>query len=184
MCFCALLNCALTAPVPAGAVVSSSQAPALAYAEQLACVLIANLGDGGLAAKTGTEGTQLPTVAALADSLLGSLLKAFPALYNSQACYAALLAQLQEEEGDAPMGQVSCRACFLVCLSTLVCLRRWRSVRGWASWRQQPIASACCNQRGARVQQQVVQGVLKPLSSVPQLRHRMPARCQGCAPNT
>lgn len=117
MCFCALLNCALAAPVSAGAVVSSSHAPALAYAEQLACVLIANLGDGGLAAKTGTEGTQLPTVAALADSLLGSLLKAFPALYNSQACYAALLAQLQEEEGDAPMGQVGGCACRLVCVS-------------------------------------------------------------------
>lgn len=85
----------------------SSHAPALAYAEQLACVLIANLGDGGLRAKTSTEGTQVPTVAALADSLLGSLLAAFPALYHSQACYAALLAQLQEEEGDAPMGQVS-----------------------------------------------------------------------------
>lgn len=88
-----------------GADVGSSSAPALAYAEQLACVLIANLGDGGSSA---TEGTQLPTVAALADSLLGSLLKAFPALYHSHACYAALLAQLQEEEGDAPMGQVGC----------------------------------------------------------------------------
>jgi hypothetical protein len=94
----------------AGADSGSSHAPALAYAEQLACVLIANLGDGGLRAKTSTEGTQVPTVAALADSLLGSLLAAFPALYHSHACYAALLAQLQEEEGDAPMGQVgSCQ---------------------------------------------------------------------------
>lgn len=76
------------------------------YAEQLACVLIANLGDGDVRAKTSSEGTQVPTVAALADSLLGRLCAAFPALYHSHACYAALLAQLQEEEGDAPMGQV------------------------------------------------------------------------------
>lgn len=48
----------------------------------------------------------MPTVAALADGQLGTLLAAFPALYHSHACYAALLAQLQEEEGDAPMGQV------------------------------------------------------------------------------
>lgn len=83
-------------------------------------MLIANLGDGGLRAKTSTEGTQVPTVAALADSLLGSLLAAFPALYHSQACYAALLAQLQEEEGDAPMGQVgSCQLLSPFCLVRL-----------------------------------------------------------------
>lgn len=78
-------------------------------------MLIANLGDSGSSAKTGTEGAQLPTVAALADSLLGSLLKAFPALYHSHACYAALLAQLQEEEGDAPMGQVGRTAAVWYC---------------------------------------------------------------------
>lgn len=50
-------------------------------------------------------------MAALADSILGALVGAFPALYHSHACYAALLAQLQEEEGDVPMGQV----CVCVC---------------------------------------------------------------------
>lgn len=100
---------------PAGARVSSPCAPALAYAEQLACVLIANLGDGGLRSKTSVDGTQVPTVAALSDSLLKSLLDAFPALYHSHACYAALLAQLQEEEGDTPLCQVG--VCAPICLA-------------------------------------------------------------------
>jgi hypothetical protein len=82
-------------------------------------VLIANLGDGDLRAKTSTEGTQVPTVAALADSLLGRLCAGFPALYHSHACYAALLAQLQEEEGDAPMGQVC------ICQAAGDCAELW-----------------------------------------------------------
>jgi hypothetical protein len=81
-------------------------APAHAYAEQLACALIANLA-GGLGSPTATDGTSAPTVASLADSLLQQLLNAFPALYHSQTCYCALLVQLQQEEGDTPMGQVS-----------------------------------------------------------------------------
>eukprot|EP00878_Enallax_costatus_P012821 GHUV01013388.1.p1 GENE.GHUV01013388.1~~GHUV01013388.1.p1 ORF type:complete len:2087 (+),score=705.77 GHUV01013388.1:215-6475(+) len=80
-------------------------APALAYAEQLACALIANLG-GGLGPGTVTEGTSAPVVAALADELLPVLLEAFPALLHSQLRYCALLVQLQREEGDIPMGQV------------------------------------------------------------------------------
>lgn len=81
-------------------------APALAYAEQAACALIAHLAGGGLGAAGTTQGTATPTVAALADALLDRLLAAFPALYHSQPCYAALLMQLQVEEGDVPMGQV------------------------------------------------------------------------------
>ncbi|KAF8068220.1 PI4KA1 [Scenedesmus sp. PABB004] len=80
-------------------------APALAYAEQLACALIANLG-GGLGAGAATAGTSAPAVAALADELLVALLAAFPALLHSQPCYCALLAQLEQEEGDAAMGAV------------------------------------------------------------------------------
>lgn len=115
----------LVASCCAGADVTSSNAPALAYAEQLACVLIANLGDGGV--KASGEGPLIPTVAALADSLLKLLLNAFPALYHSHACYAALLAQLQEEEGDVPMGQV--RPCLLRgthnnCIHSPPCSRR------------------------------------------------------------
>jgi len=81
-------------------------APAYAYAEQLACALIAHLA-GGLEYPAATDGTPAPTVASLADSLLQMLLNAFPALYHSQTCYCALLVQLQQEEGDTPMGQVS-----------------------------------------------------------------------------
>lgn len=83
----------------------AAPAPALAYAEQLACALIANLA-GGLGAATATEGTAAPAVAALANELLGMALASFPALYHSQACYYALLVQLQKEEGDVDMGQV------------------------------------------------------------------------------
>jgi hypothetical protein len=46
-------------------------------------------------------------VAALADELLVQLLAAFPALYHNQACYCGLLVQLQQEEGDVPLGKVS-----------------------------------------------------------------------------
>lgn len=80
-------------------------APALAYAEQLACVLIANLA-GGLGTVSATVSSTAPVVVALADELLTMLLKVFPALLHSQLCYCALLVQLQKEEGDIPMGQV------------------------------------------------------------------------------
>jgi hypothetical protein len=38
--------------------------------------------------------------------LLVQLLVAFPALYHNQACYCGLLVQLQQEEGDVPLGKV------------------------------------------------------------------------------
>ncbi|WIA31066.1 hypothetical protein OEZ86_001095 [Tetradesmus obliquus] len=81
-------------------------ASALSYAEQLACALIANLGGGPAAAPYTVEGSTTPGVAALADELLAQLLAAFPALYHSQACYCGLLVQLQQEEGDVPLGKV------------------------------------------------------------------------------
>jgi hypothetical protein len=52
------------------------------------------------------EGSTTLGVAALADELLVRLLAAFPALYHSQACYCGLLVQLQQEEGDVPLGKV------------------------------------------------------------------------------
>lgn len=95
---------------PAGAAdtTSANAAPAsaLSYAEQAACALIAHLGGAGLGSSAVQERTGAATVAALADGLLDGLLGAFPALYHSQPCYAALLVQLQKEEGDLPMGQV------------------------------------------------------------------------------
>jgi hypothetical protein len=81
--------------------------PALAYAEQAACALIAHLSGGAPGSAAAPDGgAATATVAVLADGLLAGLLGAFPALYHSQPCYAALLVQLQKEEGDLPMGQV------------------------------------------------------------------------------
>jgi hypothetical protein len=85
-----------------GAVEPSATRAALAYAEQLAQALIQHLGDAGGAVDGST-----PAVAALSNTLLELLLEAFPALYVSRPCYRALFAQLQREEGDLPMGQVS-----------------------------------------------------------------------------
>eukprot|EP00879_Flechtneria_rotunda_P007045 GHRR01007395.1.p1 GENE.GHRR01007395.1~~GHRR01007395.1.p1 ORF type:complete len:1449 (+),score=535.85 GHRR01007395.1:542-4348(+) len=87
----------------------AAAAGALAYAEQLACALIANLNTGsGFAAVTEGSMASSPVLAVgkLANELLGKLVAAFPALYHSQACYCALLVQLQQEEGDVPMGKV------------------------------------------------------------------------------
>lgn len=108
--FCSLLFC--IAGIAGAGDPAAPPAPALAYAEQLACALIASLGGGpGPAAAAAPQDSLAPSVASLADELLEKLLQAFPALYHSQACYSGLLVQLQQEEGDVPLGQVCGSSC-------------------------------------------------------------------------
>lgn len=123
----------LVGSVESASLLGQPLAPALAYAEQLACTLIANLG-GGVGSGTATEGTQAPAVAALADELLFLLLEAFPALLHSQLCYCALLVQLQREEGDIPMGKVGRCAAVPCC---------WHSAGTVKCWSGLPQPSAC-----------------------------------------
>jgi hypothetical protein len=94
--------------------------PALAYAEQLARALIAHLADGA-AAPGGPDapparrrgllrkraGPAAPDLATIADGMIVKLLAAFPALLHSRRVHAALLAQLQREEGDTGLSALA-----------------------------------------------------------------------------